>query len=278
MKIDAHQHFWDYEANPGDFTWMGPAEEPIRRNFLHADLEPLLDATGYDATVAVQARELKAETDFLLDLAAANPRIKGVVGWLDLCAADVERDLEVYRGRPLLKGFRMLVHDHPDVGFAASEAHVRGVGRLERHGFTYDLLLKPPHLKAAIALVDRLPNQMFVVDHIAKPAIDGHFTAEWRAGIEAIARRPNVWCKLSGLVTLPGAVPARRADFHPYLDIVLEAFGAGRCMIGSDWPVATCGADYAGTMAIVEGWSERLSASERAAVLGGNCAAFYGLS
>ncbi|MGI4764523.1 MAG: amidohydrolase family protein, partial [Janthinobacterium lividum] len=247
-------------------------EAALRRAFAPDDLAPLLARTGYGGTVAVQAREVEAETGYLLSLARTTPSILGVVGWVDLCAADVEDRLDRAAADPKLRGLRMVIHDHPDRDFAASPGHVRGVSALAARGLTYDLLIRTEHIPAALVLVDACPDVRFVVDHLAKPRLDGSDWSPWRAGIDALGARPNVWCKLSGLGTLPG--PGRP---HRFLDTALAAFGPARCMIGSDWPVATLAADYAGTMAVVEAWCAPLAPDERALILGETCARFYRL-
>jgi L-fuconolactonase len=277
MRIDAHQHFWDYTRNAADYVWMGPEDGVLKRNFLPADLAPLLAQTGFTGTVAVQARELPQETRFLLDLAAQSPLIQGVVGWLDLCDPDIEPAIEALAADPMLKGLRMLIHDRDDLGFADSAAHVRGVQMAQRHGLSYDLLLRPPHLPSAARLVDRVPEQRFVVDHIAKPRIGALFDTEWAQGIRALARRPNVHCKLSGLSTLVPAGQVTLDTFRRYLDTVLEAFGPARCMVGSDWPVCTLNASYATTLGVVTEWVETLSPIDRYDILGLSCARFYRL-
>jgi L-fuconolactonase len=249
----------------------------LRRDFLPDDLAPLLKELGFDGTVAVQAREMVAETDFLLELADRTPWILGVVGWLDLCAPDAEPLVEQYAARPRLKGLRLLIHDRPDPEFAVSPAHVRGIGWLERYGLTYDLLLKPPHLGPATRLVDRFPNQKFVVDHLAKPDIASGGLLPWAAEIRELARRPNVFCKVSGMVTEADWANWTPAQFAPYLEVVLEAFGPSRLMIGSDWPVCTCAATYQRAMRAASDWAASLSAAEQAEFLGGTCRRFYGL-
>ena len=249
----------------------------LGRNYGPRNLFPVMKKLGFDGTIAVQAREMPKETDYLLALADAHPEIKGVVGWADLCAADVDRALERVAGHDKLKGFRMLIHDRADPDFAISDAHVNGVSKLEKHGLTYDLLLKPPHLPAAIKLVDRLPNQKFVVDHIAKPDIRIQVFEPWRSLMGEIARRPNVSCKLSSVITQADWQNWKPSDITSYLDFVLEAFGADRIMIGSDWPVSTCVADYEATMGLLMDWSKRLSETEQAAFLGSNCISFYGV-
>lgn len=278
MRIDAHQHFWNYTAHAADYVWMGEQEGALRRDFLPDDLAPHLRAAGFEGTVAVQARELVRETDFLLEWADLRPWILGVVGWIDLCDPAAERLIERYAAHPKLKGLRLLIHDRPDPDFAVSPAHVRGIGWLARHGLAYDLLLKPPHLAAAIRLADRFPNQRFVVDHLAKPAVTGGLPSPWREEIRELARRPNVWCKVSGLVTLADWSRWTPAQFTPVLDHAYEAFGPGRLMIGSDWPVCTCAATYERTMQVALDWSARLSSAERSAILGETAAEFYHLS
>nr|WP_306264880.1 amidohydrolase family protein [Pararhizobium sp. IMCC3301] len=278
MRLDAHQHFWNYTENADDFVWMTDDLGVLQQNFLPADLAPLLAAANMDGCIAVQAREVQAETDYLLDLAASNPVIKGVVGWVDLCAPDVEAHIEPYTDTPALKGFRMLIHDREDADFADSAEHARGVASLAKFGLSYDLLLRTIHLPSAIRLVDSLPDQPFVVDHIAKPKMDGSDWKAWQFGMQEIAKRPNVLCKLSGLVTEADWSAWQAASFTPYLDTVLEAFGPERLMIGSDWPVCTLAADYQTTLDIVSTWAGRLSATEQAAIMGGTCAKFYSVS
>lgn len=275
MRIDAHQHFWQYTRHADDYIWMSDELAALRRDFLPDDLAPLREAIGFDGSVAVQAREVDRETDFLLALAAEHSDVLGVVGWADLCADDLSRKLDVWHGADKLKGFRMLIHDRADQDFADSAAHARGVGLLEARGFAYDLLLRTVHLPAAIRLVDRFPDQRFVVDHVAKPAMDGSDFDAWQRGISVIAQRPNVMCKLSGMVTEADWQDWTPATFTPFIEHVLAVFGVERLMIGSDWPVCTLASDYARAMQVVLDWSTALSDAERAAILGGNCARFY---
>jgi L-fuconolactonase len=277
MRIDSHQHFWTFTGHESDYVWMTGDYAVLGRDYAVDALRPLLQAAGFDGTIAVQAREMRKETDYLLRLASAHPEIKGVVGWLDLCAPGIEQELAEYADRKELKGLRMLIHDRADPDFAISESHVNGVSKLARFGLTYDLLLKPPHLPAAIKLVDRLPNQMFVVDHIAKPDIKSQIMEPWRSLMLDLAKRPNVTCKLSSVITQADWTTWNDSQIFPFLDVALEAFGPHRIMIGSDWPVSTVAADYASTMGLLQRWSTRLSASEQAAFMGGNCARFYGI-
>lgn len=275
MKLDSHQHFWDYAANPDDFTWMTDEYSVLGRNFMPADLKPLLAECDISGCIAVQAREVVQETEFLLDLANKNTFIRGVVGWVDMRDEQIETVLESFTGNTLLKGFRMLIHDQADVDFAASAAHARGVGLLAAHGWTYDLLLRTIHLPSALRLVDQYPNQPFVVDHIAKPKLDGSDWTHWLTGMQSLAKRPNVMCKLSGMVTEANWAQWQAADYPRFLNEVLEAFGANRCMFGSDWPVSTCATDYSSVYALVNNWASALSATEQNAIFGATCAHFY---
>lgn len=275
MRLDAHQHFWNHTENAADYVWMTDDLAELQRDFLPADLAPLRASTGIDGTIAVQAREMEVETDFLLGLAKEDKSVRGIVGWIDLCADNVEERLERYSDELLLKGHRMLIHDREDPNFADSEPHLRGVSLLQKYGLTCDLLLRTIHLPSAIRLVDRLPNQPFVVDHIAKPKMDKTDRDTWEEGIRAIAERPHVLCKLSGLVTEADWDDWKAESFTPYLDVVLDAFGTDRLMFGSDWPVCTLAADYEVVVGLVSDWAAKLSEDEREAIFGLNCARFY---
>ncbi len=275
MKIDSHQHFWQY--NETDYVWMGPEHDALRRTFLPEDLAPLLDSIGFDGSVAVQARQMTEETEWLLSLADRYPRLFGVVGWVDLCSVQADEQIERYAAHPKHVGVRHVVHDEPDDEFVLRRDFQRGVALLEPAGLTYDLLLFPRHLPPSTRLVDAFPNQRFVIDHIAKPPIADCEMEPWARDLREIARRENVWCKLSGMVTEADPNAWTPSDFTPYLDVVLEAFGPGRLMIGSDWPVCTMAGAYPSVMEIVIEYAGRLSPGERDAVLGDTCAAFYGL-
>lgn len=278
MWIDAHQHFWKFVGNESDYVWMTDEYSMLGRDFDPDDLRPLLVAAGFSGTIAVQAREMAKETSYLLELSARHPFILGVVGWLDLCAPDIGAFLDRIADNDKLKGLRMLIHDRADPDFAVSPEHVRGVALLERHGLTYDLLLKPQNLPAATSLADRLPHQMFVVDHIAKPDIRMGILEPWRRQMAEIAKRPNVYCKLSSVITQADWKRWSYEQIEPYLDHVLRVFGADRIMAGSDWPVSTCAADYLTTMSVLKRWAAKLTDVERDAFLGLNCARVYGVA
>jgi L-fucono-1,5-lactonase len=275
MKIDAHQHFWRY--NERDYGWMDDTMEVLKTDYTPPDLFPQLIEAGIDGTVAVQARRMLDETEYLLALAQEYDWILAVVGWVDFSSPEVEADLERFSTDSTFSGVRELIHDMPDPEYALSREHVHGVGLLAKYGLTYDLLLKPRHIEPAVRLADIYPNQPFVIDHIAKPDIAGGKIDAWRKDMVKIARRDNVRCKLSGMVTEAGRGEWTADQIKPYMDVCLELFGPQRLMIGSDWPVCTLAAEYRTVMGLVVDYVDRLTPSERAAVLGETCAEFYGL-
>jgi L-fuconolactonase len=249
----------------------------LRRDYLPDELKPLLQAVGFDGGIAVQARQMVEETEWLLQLSDAHDFIKGVVGWVDLRSPELGAQLETFLRHQKLVGVRHVVHDEPDDNFMLQPEFQRGIGQLREFDLTYDLLLFPKHLPVAIKLVAEFPQQPFVLDHIAKPAIRDGQVSPWREDLRRLAALPNVFCKLSGLVTEARWKQWRPEDFRRYLDIVIEAFGTNRVMIGSDWPVCTLSGEYAATMGIVTDYVRKFPAEVRAQILGGNCASFYGL-
>jgi L-fuconolactonase len=274
-RIDAHQHFWRY--SPQAHGWIGDHMAVLKRDFLPADLEPLLRARGYDGCVAVQAEHTVDETTWLLDLADQFPFIRGVVGWVDLRAPDAGSVLAGLARRPKLKGIRHVVQAEPDPRFMLGAEFQRGIAALAAHGLTYDLLVFPKQLPAAIELAMRFPQQPFVLDHIAKPDMKAGLREPWTAQVRQLAASPNVSCKLSGLVTEADWAHWKPEDIAPYLDVVTDAFGPERLMIGSDWPVCTLAGDYGRVMALIEGYLARLPSAAAEAVLGSNASRFYRL-
>lgn len=273
-RIDAHQHFWRYA--PDTHSWIDDAMWALRRDFLPADLEPLLRAAGFDGCIAVQAQQDLAETRWLLGLADEYAFIRGVVGWVDLCAPDVRVQLARVAAHPRLRGIRHIVQAEPD-GFMLRADFQRGIAALEEFGLTFDILIYARQLTEATALVEAFPRQRFVVDHIAKPEIRAHEFEAWGRGIAAISRHRNVLCKLSGVVTEADWNTWTPADLQPYIDVVLDSFGPDRLMVGSDWPVCTLAGEYGNVMAAAMTGIEVLSPVEQDAVLGGNAARFYRL-
>ena len=276
MHLDSHQHFWKY--NPAHQVWMTDPMDVLRRDYLPGELQPLLKAVGFDGTIAVQARQMIEETQWLLELADANDFIKGVVGWVDLRSARLREQLGKYAAHPRLIGVRHVVHDEPDDQFMLRPGFRRGISQLREFDLTYDLLLFPKHLPFALKLVGEFPDQPFVLDHLAKPPIGEGRISPWREDLERLAQFPNVCCKLSGLVTEAKWKHWQPAEFHRYLDIVIEAFGTHRVMIGSDWPVCTLSGDYASTMRLVIDYAQQFPAKVREDILGGNCARFYNVN
>ena len=274
MKIDAHQHFWHY--NPIKHDWIDEEMAAIRKNFLPEDLEPILKENDIDGCVAVQADQTEAETDFLIYLSQKNSFIRGVVGWVDLRAENIRERLDHYQTYSIVKGFRhVLQGEAPE--FMLQPSFKNGIAQLKDFSYTYDLLLFPQHLKAAIELVKENPNQLFIVDHISKPLIKAGIVGEWEKDIKAIAQHENVYCKVSGMVTEADYKNWKKEDFTPYLDIVTEAFGTNRLLFGSDWPVCLVAANYAEMLAITKDYYSGLSSVEQANIFGNNALKFYNL-
>jgi L-fuconolactonase len=275
MRIDSHQHFWRY--NPAHQVWMTEKMEILRRDYLPEELAPLLAAIGFEGAVAVQARQMTEETEWLLELSDRHDFIKGVVGWVDLRSPEIEEQLARYAAHPKLRGARHVVHDEADDEFMLRSDFQRGLAQLRNFNLTYDLLLFPRHLPVALQLVRAFPEQPFVLDHLGKPAIGDRKFSPWREDLAELARYPNVQCKISGLVT---EVPWGRwqpGDFHRYMDIVIGAFGSERVMLGSDWPVCTLSGSYESVMEIGVEYARQFPVSVRENLMGGNCARFYGL-
>lgn len=275
MKLDSHQHFWKY--NPAHQVWMTDAMDVLRRDYLPGELLQLLQANGFDGTIAVQARQMIEETEWLLKLADEHDFIKGVVGWVDLRSPKLRQQLERFAKHPKFRGVRHVVHDEPDDRFMLRAEFRHGLAQLREFGLTYDLLLFPKHLPVAVELAGEFPAQPFVLDHIAKPAIREGQVSPWQEDLKRLAELPKVCCKLSGMVTEAKWQQWQPKDFHRYLDIVIAAFGTERVLIGSDWPVCTLSGDYGSTMRIVTDYVQQFPAAVREAILGGNCARLYQL-
>ena len=274
-RIDSHHHLWKYSH--AEYPWMLEGMETIRRDFLVSDLQRAMRSGGIDAVVTVQARQSVTETEWLLDLASQHHFMCGVVGWLPLIDAKVGKQLEKYAAHPKLKAVRHVLHDEPDDLYMLREDFNRGVALLKEFGLKYDILIFERHLPQTIQFVDRHPNQIFIVDHIAKPRIKEHLTSPWQENIRELARRTNVYCKLSGLVTEADWLSWGEADLRPYIDVVLECFGPKRVMFGSDWPVMTVACPYNRWVEIVDRATSSLSPDERDRVLGGTAKEAYQL-
>jgi L-fuconolactonase len=272
--IDSHHHLWRY--NPRDYVWMSAEMGALRRDFLPADLAEVTRKAGVDGTVAVQARQMLEETDSLLEYAESNALIRGVVGWVPLVDAAVERDLARYAANPRLKAVRHVLHDELDDFYMLREDFNRGIALLPRFGLVYDILIFERHLPQTLQFVDRHPNQVFVVDHIAKPRIRERVVSPWRENIRELARRENVYAKISGMATEADWGAWTTDDLRPYFETMVEAFGPGRLMFGSDWPVLTLAGSYQRWVDTFTALIAPLAAGERAAMCEGTASRAYG--
>lgn len=275
LRLDAHQHFWHYQ--PERDVWITPEMAELRRDFLPEHLAPLLTDNGVDGCIAVQADQSEAETQFLLDLAREHPWVHGVVGWVDLRSPQVSERLAHFAEDPHFRGVRHVVQAEPNDHFLLEPDVVRGIAALTPLGLTFDLLLVPRQLRAATQLAALLPDQRFVLDHMAKPLIKSGVLEPWASDLRALAAHPNVHCKLSGLITEADWIEWREADLRPYLDVVVEAFGPGRLLWGSDWPVCLLAGSYATVHEVLQGYFGECSIEDHEAIFGGNAMACYGI-
>jgi L-fuconolactonase len=275
LRIDAHQHFWRYHRN--EYGWIDDSMAGLQRDFLPEEVQREMTRAGFAASVAVQARQTLEETRSLLALADAHPFIAGVVGWVDLQAPDVRAQIDQFCRHPKFVGVRHIVQGEADDRFLLRPEFGRGLGLLAEFGLAYDLLIYSRHLAVATELAENFPEQRFVLDHLAKPDVRGGEIRSWEAGLRRLAACSNVWCKLSGLVTEADWGAWTPAQLRPYLEVAFECFGAGRLMIGSDWPVCTVAADYARAMAVVVEYVADRPAVEREGILGGNARRFWNL-
>ena len=275
MQIDSHHHYWHYD--PVEYDWIDDAMASIRRDFLPSDLAETIAPTGIEGGVSVQARQSLEETNWLLSLAADNEFMLGVVGWVPLADPDIRATLATLANHRKLKAIRHVVQGEPDPEFILGDAFNRGVSTLAEFDLTYDILITEGQLRPSIRFVDRHPEQRFVLDHIAKPVIRDNLVDPWQNNIRELARRENVWCKLSGMVTEADYSSWTVDQLRPYAETVLEAFGPERVMFGSDWPVCLVACAYGRWYDIVQEFISSLSASEQERIMGHNAATVYRL-
>jgi len=273
--IDSHQHFWQYDAVRE--SWITDEMSKIRRDFLPADLAPVLYANGMEGSVVVQSDQSEEHNEWLLQLAKENNIIKGIVGWVDLQAANVEERLTHYSQLPMMKGFRHVLQGETDRALMLKPAFMNGIASLQKFDFTYDILIFPDQLQYIPKFVGAFPNQKFVIDHIAKPYIKDKKIVEWKKALEAVAAFDNVYCKVSGMVTEADYHHWKNADFTPYLDVVTNAFGTHRIMYGSDWPVCMVAGAYEQVIGIVREYYSSYSESEQLRIFRENAIEFYQL-
>jgi L-fuconolactonase len=274
VKIDAHQHFWKYSA--AEYGWIDDQMSIIRRDFLPSDLEREIRNAGIDGVVSVQARQTLEETRWLLSVAAQNDFVKGVVGWVPLTEPSIRDELDLLRSNPRLRAVRHVVQDEPD-GYLLREDFNAGVSVLQEVGLAYDLLIRERQLPEATCFVDQHPYQVFVLDHLAKPRVKGNRLDPWRQRVSELARRENVYCKVSGLVTEADFKAWTEAQLQPYLETVLEAFGPTRLMFGTDWPVCLVACSYGRWFDVVSRFAASLSSDEQASLFGLAAARAYSL-
>ncbi|WP_158822679.1 amidohydrolase [Granulicella sp. S156] len=273
--IDAHHHLWKFSSK--EYPWMSDKMDVLRRDYVHDDLSAVTAAAGVTGTVVVQAQQTIAETEWLLSLAEGSKLIRGVVGWVPLIDAKVEASLEEIARLPKLKAVRHVLHDEADDRYMLREDFNRGIACLKRFDLRYDLLIFERHLPQTIEFVDQHPHQIFILDHIAKPRIHEQVMEPWRSNLRELARRENVYCKISGMVTEADWHSWSEAQLWPYMETVLSTFGAERLMFGSDWPVLNLASDYGAWIEVVKRAVDRLSPHERQQIMAKTAIEAYGL-
>ena len=273
--VDSHHHFWD--VGKLEYQWMPPGESVLRRNYLPEDLAPELKQAGVDKTVIVQAHQSVEETMWLLDIAENNEFVAGVVGWVDLTAADVGDTLDELQANPWFKGVRHIWHDEPDDDWLARPGPVNGLREVAARGLAYDFLVRPQHLKYVPEIMDKVPDLRSVIDHIAKPLIAEKAVEPWLEDLREVANIPGMMCKVSGMVTEADLDNWTPDDLAPYVAHVLGMFGYDRLMYGSDWPVCLLGGSYQEVIGAAKTTLSSLTSEETEAVFGKNAARFYRL-
>jgi len=275
-RIDAHQHFWQYD--PVRDHWITDEMQIIREDFMPGQLQPLLHANNMDGCIVVQSSQDEAENEFHLGLASQHDFIKGIVGWVDLRAANIHQRLDYYSSFDKMKGFRHMLQGETDRRLMLSDRFRNGIAALCPYNFTYDLLIQPDQLKYATELVAAFPDQAFVIDHIAKPPIATGISQQWLQDLQAIARHEQVYCKLSGLITEADWRHWQPAHLIPFMDAVVHAFGTKRIMFGSDWPVCLLAGSYGSVVQVMENYFSSFSKNEQADFWGNNAASFYNIN
>ena len=275
FRIDSHQHFWKYNAARDN--WITDEMKIIRNDFLPPDLQTEMQRAGVGGCVAVQASQSEEETIFLLSLANEYSFIRGVVGWTDLCADDVEKKLQKYAESKIIKGFRHVLQSEANRALMLTPEFMKGIKKLQLFNFTYDILILPDQLQYLPEFLRQNPEQKFVIDHMAKPDIRHNKIEDWKKQIALAAQYPNVYCKISGLATEADWENWQPDDFTTCLDIVWEAFGANRVMFGSDWPVCLLATQYKQWTEVLENYTSSFSQSEKENFWGKNAALFYNL-
>lgn len=274
--VDAHQHFWDIQRFK--YWWLTPDRKVLHRNFLPEDLKPLLAAAGVQLTVAVQAHPSLEEAYWLLELAAVNDYIAGVVGWVDLTSRNLGTDLDKLQRHPKFKGVRPPIEAEPDDAWMLRRDVLKGLGELERRKIPLDLVIWPRHLKYLPRLREKCPRLKLVIDHIALPPIAEKRMDGWDRDMEMVGRLPDVWCKLSGMITRANPKSWKPSDLKPYVDHVVQQFGYDRLMFGTDWPICTLAGSYHQVVDALRVVLGPISKKDAARVWGGSAQEFYGVT
>lgn len=273
MRIDAHQHFWIFDKERD--AWINDQMTAIQRDFMPTDLAPVLRESNIDGVIAVQASQSAEETQFLVDLSTMYAMIKGVVGWVDLQSDAIDERLKAYKKVDIIKGFRHVIEGEEDPDFLTRPKFLKGIEKLTANDYTYDLLIRPRHYTSTLACVEANPNQVFILDHMAKPSIKTGDFDEWAAFVAALASFPNVHCKISGLVTEADWESWKKEDYVKYVRHVVDSFGKDRVLYGSDWPVCLLAASYKEWVSLVDSLLDDFTADEKKAFWGGHAQRIY---
>jgi len=276
MTIDAHHHLWRY--TPQEYGWIDDTMQLLRRDFLPADLKSAMRSAGVDGTIAVQARQTLEETRWLLDLADENDEIRGVTGWAPIAGPEFPGVMEEFDGRAKLKALRHVIQGERDENYILREDFNSGIRALEGSGLVYEILIYERHLPQTIEFVDRHPNQLFVLDHLAKPLIATGVMEPWAAQMRELGKRENAWCKVSGMVTEADWNAWTSETLKPYIDVAVEAFGPQRLMAGSDWPVCLVACSYERWWQVLREYFSSFSQQEQERIFGENAAELYDLA
>ncbi len=275
MRIDAHQHFWNHD--PVKHFWISEDMKVIRRDFSPGDLAPLLKELKFEGTVAVQADESMVETDFLLNLAHKNDFIKAVVGWIDLRTNDAESAMQSLKSHKKLAGFRAIIQGAEDDAYLKNPIFHKNVQLLSKYDYSYDLLVFHKQMEALVHFTDKLPDNKLILDHIGKPDIKNKEIKQWKEQVRILASNPNIYCKLSGMLTEADYQHWTYDDIMPYMEISAEYFGTDRLCFGSDWPVCLLAGSYKQVYDVVDRFAAQLNSTEREKIFGTNAAAFYNI-
>ncbi len=273
--IDSHQHFWVYHKD--ELSWINKQMIFIKNNYLPEDLQKEMEKTGVNGSIVIQTRKTLEETRWLLKLSRENDFIKGVVGWVDLLSDRVEENIIEFTGLPKFVGVRHAIQDEPNIDFMLRKDFLRGLAYVQDYGLTFDLLVRPQHLKTTAEMVSKLPELKFVLNHLGKPDIKNGTKEPWATDLKSLAKFKNVYCKLSGMVTEADWNKWKPQDFYPYLDVAYESFGPDRLMIGSDWPVCLVAGSYQEVLDIYFEFLSQFPSEARNKITSENCLDFYAI-